>query len=82
MVAIDDNGEVINQFPGYPMQGSYRISGQTVSMESAAGESLEKMYLHRSENRSYLLTAGQHKTWEETGKYDDCALVLGGTSEN
>ena len=81
-VAVDDDGEVVNQFPGYPMQGSYRIDDQTVTMESAAGDSLENMYLHRSENRSYLLTAGQHKAWEETGKYADCALVLGGKSEN
>jgi len=82
MVVVDDDGEVINQFPGYPMQGSYRIDGQTVSMESAGGESLENMYLHRSENRSYLLTTGQHKAWEETGEFAECALVLGGISEN
>ena len=55
-VVVDEAGEVVNQFPGFPMRGSYRIEGQIVHMESAAGDAIEKMYLHTRDNRQYLLT--------------------------
>ena len=38
-VVVDDAGEVVNQFPGYPMRGIYRIDGQTLYIESDEGES-------------------------------------------
>lgn len=81
-VIVNDDGEIVNQFPGYPMRGSYRIEGQTVHMESDAGESLEDMYLHRRDNRQYLLTAEQFRAWEETGKQADCALMLDGDPDD
>ena len=81
-VIVDDDGEIVNQFPGYPMRGSYRIEGQTVYMESVAGESIEKMYLHRRDNRQYLLSAEQFEAWENTGMYADCALMLDGDPDD
>ena len=81
-VVVDDNGEIVNQFPGYPMQGRYRIDGQAVLMESAAGESLATMYLHQQDHRDYLLTAEQHEAWESGSTSAECALVLGGNSDH
>jgi hypothetical protein len=81
-VVVDDDGKVVNQFPGYPMQGNYRIEGQTVYMQAASGESLANMYLHRDGDRRYLLTAEQSEALEKTGNYADCALVLGGNARN
>ncbi len=75
-VVVDEDGEIVNQFPGYPMRGSYRIDGQTLYMESDAGEAMDKMYLHRRDNRQYLLTAEQFEAWQTTGKHADCALML------
>ena len=63
-VVVDDEGEIVNQFPGYPMGGGYRIDGQTLYMESDAGEAMDKMYLHRRDNRQYLLTAEQFEAWQ------------------
>lgn len=80
-VVIDDDGEIVNQFPGYPMQGNYRIDGQVVSMESASGEAVATMYLHQREHRQYLLTAEQHQAWESGSTSANCALVLGGNSD-
>lgn len=77
-VVLDDAGNVVNQFPGYPLHGSYRVAGQTLNLQAASGESLPKMYLQRHHNRQFLLTAEQFETWEATGKHEDCALVLGG----
>ena len=81
-VVVDDDGEIINQFPGFPMRGRYRIDGQTLYMESDDGDSLEEMYLHRRDNRQYLLTAEQFEAWETTGKHADCALLLDGNPDD
>lgn len=81
-VVVDDAGEVVNQFPGFPLRGTYRIDGQTLYMESDAGESMENMYLQQRDNRQYLLTAEQFAAWEKTGKYAACALVLGGNTDD
>ena len=81
-VMVDDDGKVINQFPGYPMQGTYRIDDETVHMESAAGESMENMYLKRHDGRYYLLTAEQFEAWQKTGNHVECALVLGGNPDD
>ncbi len=81
-VIVDEGGEIVNQFPGYPMHGSYRIDGQTLYMESDAGDSMDKMYRHRRDSRQYLLTAEQFEAWETTGKHADCALMLDGNPED
>ena len=77
-VVLDDAGNVVNQHPGYPLQGSYRIAGQTLYLETTVGKSLPEMYLQHHNKRHYLLTAQQFATWEQTGELAACALVLGG----
>ncbi len=81
MVVLDDDGNSINQFPGYPMQGTYRIEGQTVIMESAAGEKIQNMYLQMSNESLHLLTADELKSLGETGEYPYCSLVLDGFTD-
>ena len=77
-VVVDESGDVVNQFPGYPMSGRYRVDGQKVYLDTTAGEPIASMYLQQHDERDYLLTAEQFQALGETGKYDDCALVLGG----
>jgi len=77
-ITVDDAGNVKNPFPGYPMQGSYRIKGQVLSLDSGGGESLAVMYLQEHRQRYYLLTAEEFESWERTGKVGACALVSGG----
>ena len=79
---MDNDGQIVNQFPGYPMRGAYHIDGQTVYMDSASGESMENMYLHRHDDRYYLFTAEQFEAWEKTGEYAECALMLGGSPDD
>ncbi len=81
-VVVDNDGQIVNQFPGYPLRGAYRIDGQTVYMDSASGESRENMYLHRHDDRYYLFTAEQFEAWEKTGEYAECALMLGGSPDD
>ena len=81
-VVVDDAGNIVNQFPAYPMRGSYRIEGNTLYLEAASGESLATMYLRQRNERQYLLTAEQFEAWEKTGQAATCALVLGGYVAN
>ena len=77
-LVVDADGNLVDQFPGYPMHGTYRIDGDTLSMESASGEALQSMHLHRNDGRYYLLTGEQFEIWESTGRHAQCALMLGG----
>ena len=77
-VVVDDAGNVKNQFPGYPMRGSYRIEGQVLFLDAGPAESLANMYLQEYRKRVYLLTAEEFETWERTGTVGACALVFGG----
>ncbi|MDH3373754.1 MAG: hypothetical protein OER22_08870 [Gammaproteobacteria bacterium] len=81
-VVVNDDGSVVNQFPGYPLRGKYRIDGQTVLMESVEGESIDKMYLHRHDNKSYLYTPQQFEHWQSTGESAKCALMLDAGSDD
>jgi hypothetical protein len=80
-VVVDDEGNVVNQFPGYPLEGSYRIDGQMVQMNELSGESLETMYLQNSGDQRYLLTADEFAAWQQTATRDGCALRLISNSE-
>ena len=81
-VVVDDAGNVVNQFPVYPKQGTYRIEGQTLYLEATSGEPMANMYLQQRNDRHYLLTAAQFEAWQETGADDACVLVLGGRRDN
>lgn len=74
-VVVNDDGDVVNQFPGYPLRGTYRINGQIVEMESD-GKAMPNMYLRRQDDHSYLYTAAQFEAWKQSGEGADCALVL------
>jgi len=75
-VLLDEERSVVNQFPGYPKTGTYRIDGQTVYLETDSGESMENMYLHRNGSRHLLLTGEQQRAWQESASYGDCVLTL------
>jgi len=74
-VVVDDDGKVINQFPGYPKRGTYRIAGQVLQMTYDRGGSVETMHMHQHDGQNLLLTSTQVASWENNGRYDDCALT-------
>ena len=69
-VEVDSDGNVINQFPGYPKQGSYRIDRKVVELETNDGESLPRMYLHRDGYSLLLLTGQQQAEWQKSGNFE------------
>lgn len=80
-VVVDDDGNVVNQFPGYPLRGTYRVEGNAVHMQADSGMATAPMYLHSDGDREYLLSAEQWKAAEASGEYAECALVLGGNRD-
>ncbi len=75
-VVVNDAGETVDRFPGYPMRGTYRIYGQRVLMESSDGEAMEDMYLHRQGDSAYLYTAKQFEHLNSSGEPAKCPLKL------
>jgi len=76
-VEVDESGNTIDLFPGYPMRGTYRFEGQVLHMQSDSGTALPNRYLVQSEGRKRLLTSEQYDDWKKDGTIDDCALTLG-----
>jgi len=81
-VVVDDDGNVVNQFPGFPLQGRYHLDGQVVPMSKSTGDALDKMYMQESGGKRYLLTEDEFAAWEQSGKREDCALQLISKSES
>jgi len=75
-VVVNDAGETVDRFPGYPLRGTYRIHGQRVLMASSDGEAMEDMYLHRQGDNAYLYTTQQFEHLQSSGKTAECALQL------
>jgi hypothetical protein len=75
-VFVNDDGEIVNSFPGYPMEGAYRIDGQSVHLRTDTGETVQTMVLHERNKHQYLLTAEQFAELESSGTFPECALVL------
>ena len=80
-VRVDDDGRVIDAFPGYPKQGSYRVDGDRVLMTSDAGEALPVLHVVRSADRTYLYTEDEYAAWRKDLSPARCPLVRGGFRE-
>ena len=75
-VIVDDQGERVNQFPGFPVSGTYRVDGQSVFMTSSDGRAMEPMYLHQRNGETYLYTAKENETSKASGEPPKCPLKL------
>lgn len=80
-VVVDDAGNAVNQYPGYPLQGSYRVEGQMLYLEAASSEAMTNMYFQLHDGRHYLLTAEELDAFEISGSFPECPLVLGGNTD-
>lgn len=77
-VDVDDNGNPIDPFPGYPMQGDYRREGSVVYLRSDSGTDLPTLYLAQVGNKKWLLTKAEYEEWTREGSVGPCALARGG----
>ena len=75
-VFVNDDGEIVDAFSGYPMEGAFRIDGQSVHLRTDTGKSVQTMVFHERNKHQYLLTAEQFAELESSGTFPECALVL------
>lgn len=75
-VVVDEAGDKVDQFPGFPLRGEYDKSGEKISLERGEGEESTEMHLSEINEDLFLYTAGEFDLFVETGKRPDCALKL------
>jgi hypothetical protein len=71
---IDDKGNVIESFPGYPITGNYKLSRGKVRFNADSGARLADHYLVEEQGALYLLTAEQYKAVSDGDAIPSCAL--------
>ncbi len=81
-IAVDSQGNIIDEFPGHPQSGLYRVDGKRVSFQPDAGQAPPFVHIQPADGRIFLLDDEQLTAWQSTGKTAPCDLVLQQTSEN
>ena len=76
-VTIDDSGNKVDPFPGFPVRGTYVVDDDVVRLTTDVGELAGEMHLVRRPGQVYLLTAAEFDAWERDGAVPACALLLG-----
>jgi len=76
-VTVDDAGNEVDPFPGFPVRGTYTIEADVVSLTTDVGELAAELHLVRRPGQVYLLTAREFEAWQRDGTVPDCALLLG-----
>lgn len=73
---LDEHGEVVDAFPGYPKLGRYEQSDLQVRFFADDGSQLDDRYLFHDQQRVYLLTWEQNEAVLNGGRLPACALRL------
>ena len=76
-VTVDDDGNEIDPFPGFPVRGTYVVEGDVVRLTTDVGELAGEMHLVRRPDQVYLLTGEEFASWQSDGTVPTCALLLG-----
>ena len=76
-VTVDDAGNAVDPFPGFPVRGTYTIEADVVSLTTDVGELAAELHLVRRPGQVYLLTVREFEAWQQDGAVPNCALLLG-----
>jgi hypothetical protein len=76
-VTVDDTGNEVDPFPGFPVRGVYAIEDDVVSLTTDVGELAAELYIVRRPGQVYLLTESEFEAWQKDSTVPDCALLLG-----
>lgn len=80
-VEIDDAGNRVDAFPGYPKTGSFDIDGDRLVLRFDDGAETQVLHLQRSSGSLELLTDTQYVAWKKSNNYPDCVLARVGNIE-
>lgn len=73
--SLDEDGNVIDPFPGYPREGRVEQEGQVVRFFDASGELLAVRHRHEAGGKTYLLTPEALQNMASGAALDPCSLV-------
>ena len=76
---IDDSGNVIDPFPGYPLTGRYKMRKSVVEFVVAEGTRPDNMVLFETETDVYLLSVEQNAAAIAGEGLPTCPLRLSDT---
>jgi hypothetical protein len=75
-VVVDEHGDKVDPFPGFPREGAYAKQGDRITLGSGASGEPDTMYLVEHNAEFFLYTAAEAKAFEATGKRPACPLKL------
>ena len=73
-VVIDEDGNEVDPFPGFPLEGVYEVSGEVMTLAPDSGESPHTLYVQRDGKTIFLLDAAEKDTLDASGKRPQCVL--------
>ena len=77
---IDDEGRIIDPFPGFPKSGVYAVDGDALVLtDESTGAELGRFYLHEQDGVAALLTAAEHSELANGGPFPECPLQRSAT---
>ena len=71
---VNDAGEIVDPFPGFPKTGRYMLSGAQLDLLADGEDESLTYYLLTIDGESYLLTAAEQGRYLIDGVIADCAL--------
>lgn len=75
-IEIDDDGNRIDPFPGFPKTGSFDKDGDKLTWSADDGAPLDSRYLVEYRGETYLLTWDQSEAFGDGEPFPACALKL------
>jgi hypothetical protein len=76
-VTVDDAGNTLDPFPGFPVRGTYTVADNVLSLTTDVGELAAELHLVQRPGQVYLLTDLEFEAWQRDGEVPECALLLG-----
>ena len=73
-VVVDEDGNKVDAFPGFPLEGTYHVSGKVLTLVPGNGQPPETLYFLRDEGAVYLLSAAENDEIAAGGSLPRCAL--------
>jgi hypothetical protein len=73
---VDEAGNVVEPFPGFPKAGSYRVAADKLELVTEDNVRLDDWFIVEHAGKRYLLDAEQHKAFLDGGELPKCALAF------
>lgn len=71
---VNESGEVVPPFPGFPKSGTYRVTEEKLQLVTDDDVRLEDWFIVDHAGQRYLLDTKQHNVFLDGGELSECAL--------